>query len=165
MFRMIHDNLKSIIMDPRNNQSDASGFDDDEREEEIPGLDGSDRDETLKEDLGMVTNVDDLVYDEERNTYETDVKSEDPDYIHPDPYETASDNGADFNSDFDEANPTIGEEYDKDASLENDLDSLGMHVDSGKITELLPIDEELAKTPEDERDDLDEEGYPVNDRK
>lgn len=152
-------------MEPLNDQPNPGGFGDEEREEEMPGQDNTDRDQVLKEDLGMEINSDNLVYDEERNTYETDVKSEDPDYIHPDPYETASDNGADFNSDYDEANPTIGDEYDKDASLENDLDDLGMHVDNGQITELLPIDEELAKTPEDEREDLDEEGYPLNDRK
>ena len=54
-------------------------------------------------------------------------------------------------------------EYDKDLGLESNLDELGMHIDS-KIVELLPIDEELSKTLEDDRDDLDEEGYPKNDR-
>ena len=38
-----------------------------------------------------------------------------------------------------------------------------MHIDSGKIVELSPTDEALARTPEDDRDDLDEEGYPKND--
>lgn len=127
--------------------------------------DRTDRDETLKEDLNMEINIDDLSYDEEKNSYELDVEGDDPDYIHPDPYDTAVENGGDFNSDFDEANPTAIDEYDKDASLETDLDSLGMHIDNGDIVEMDEIDEKLSRTAEDERDDLDEEGYPKNDRK
>ena len=127
--------------------------------------DRTDRDQALKDDLNMEVNIDDLLYDEEKNSYELDVKSDDPEYIHPDPYDTAVDNGGDADSDFDEANPTAVHEYDKEVGLESNLDELGMHIDSGKIVELLPIDEELSKTPEDDRDDLDEEGYPKNDRK
>ena len=126
--------------------------------------DRTDRDQALKDDLNMEVNIDDLLYDEEKNSYELDVKSDDPDYIHPDPYDTAVDNGGDADSDFDEANPTAVHEYDKEVGLESNLDELGMHIDDGKIVELLPIDEELSKTPEDDRDDLDEEGYPKNDR-
>jgi hypothetical protein len=116
----------------------------------------SDGDETL--------NVDDLNYDENTNSYELDVKGDNPDYDHPDPYDTTVKNGEDFNSTYDEANPydTKGE-YDADRSLESDVDALGMHIDSGKILELNPRDEALAHTPEDNRDDLDEEGYPKND--
>jgi len=127
--------------------------------------DRTDRDQALKDDLNMEVNIDDLLYDEEKNSYELDVKSDDPDYIHPDPYDTAVDNGGDADSDFDEANPTAVHEYDKEVGLESNLDEMGMHIDEGKIVELLPIDEELSKTPEDDRDDLDEEGYPKNDRK
>ena len=126
--------------------------------------DRTDRDQALKDDLNMEVNIDDLLYDEEKNSYELDVKSDDPEYIHPDPYDTAVDNGGDADSDFDEANPTAVHEYDKEVGLESNLDELGMHIDDGKIVELLPIDEELSKTPEDDRDDLDEEGYPKNDR-
>lgn len=126
--------------------------------------DKTDRDQALRDDLNMEVNIDDLSYDAEKNSYELDVKSEDPEYIHMDPYDTAVENGGDADSDFDEANPTAVYEYDKDASLETDLDELGMHVDSGNIVEVLPIDEELSRTPEDDRDDLDEEGYPKNDR-
>lgn len=126
--------------------------------------DKTDRDQALKDDLNMEVNIDDLAYDEEKNSYELDVKSEDPDYIHPDPYDTAVENGGDADSDFDEANPTAVNEYDKNLSLETDLEELGMHVDNGNIVEVLPIDEQLSRTPEDDRDDLDEEGYPKNDR-
>ncbi len=132
-------------------------------EELLP--DKTDRDQALKDQLNMEVNIDDLAFDEEKNSYELDVESEDPEYIHPDPYDTAVDNGGDADSDFDEANPTAVHEYDKDLSLETELDTLSMHIDNGKIVELLPIDEELSRTPEDDRDDLDEEGYPKNDRK
>ncbi|SKB51978.1 hypothetical protein [Daejeonella lutea] len=131
-------------------------------EELLP--DKTDRDQALKDDLNMEVNIDDLAFDEEKNSYEIDVKSEDPDYIHPDPYDTAVENGGDADSDFDEANPTAVNEYDKNLSLETDLDELGMHIDNGNIVEVLPIDEQLSRTPEDDRDDLDEEGYPKNDR-
>ncbi len=131
-------------------------------EELLP--DKTDRDQSLKDDLNMEVNIDDLAYDEEKNSYEFDVKSEDPDYIHLDPYDTAVENGGDADSDFDEANPTAVNEYDKDLSLETDLEELGMHVDNGNIVEVLPIDEALSRTPEDDRDDLDEEGYPKNDK-
>lgn len=126
--------------------------------------DKTDRDQALKDDLNMEVNIDDLAYNKEKNSYELDVKSDDPDYVHPDPYDTAVENGGDADSDFDEANPTAVNEYDKDLSLESSLDDLGMHVDNGNIVEVLPIDEELSRTPEDDRDDLDEEGYPKNDR-
>lgn len=132
-------------------------------EELLP--DRTDRDQALKDQLNMEVNIDDLAYDEDKNSYELDVKSEDPEYIHPDPYDTAVENGGDADSDFDEANPTAVNEYDKDLGLESSLDELGMHIDNGNIVEVLPIDEELSKTPEDDRDDLDEEGYPKNDRK
>lgn len=126
--------------------------------------DKTDRDQALKDDLNMEVNIDDLAYNKKKNSYELDVKSDDPDYLHSDPYDTAVENGGDADSDFDEANPTAVNEYDKDLSLESSLDDLGMHVDNGNIVEVLPIDEELSRTPEDDRDDLDEEGYPKNDR-
>ena len=36
--------------------------------------------------------------------------------------------------------------------------------DSKEYIEVDPIDKILARTPEDSRDDLDEEGYPKNDK-
>ena len=61
---------------------------------------------------------------------------------------------------------TVGDEYRRANDVEVPdpaIDEFGMHIDSGKIVELDPIDEELSRTPEDDRDDLDEEGYPKND--
>ena len=116
------------------------------------------------DNLGETQNVRDLAFDKDKNSFEIDVKSEDKDYDHPLPYDTTAANGGDDNSDYDEANPFIGDEYArKDEVVENDLDTLGMHIDDGDIVELNPEDEYLAKTPEDDRTDLDEEGYPIND--
>ncbi|RZK81074.1 MAG: hypothetical protein EOO92_05895 [Pedobacter sp.] len=115
-------------------------------------------------DLGETKDFNNLTFDKEKNTYEVDVKGADKDYDHPFPYETPSENGADFNSDYDEANPYIGDEYaKKEDAIENGLDDLGMHIDNGESVEVDPEDELLARTPEDERTDLDEEGYPIND--
>jgi hypothetical protein len=133
-----------------------------------PGLNkDQDRDKKLKDDLGDGTDPGNLVYNAEKNSYEIDVKSDNPDYQHDYPYNTAAPNGEDFNSTYDEANPEAVDEYIPNETLETDVDSLdnlGMHIDSGESVELDPIDEVLSRTPEDDRDDLDEEGYPKNDR-
>ena len=122
-----------------------------------------DRDKTLKEDLGAETDIHNLAYNKEEGSFEFDVKPDDGEYNHPDPYDTAVKNGGDADSDYDEANPTAVDEYEQNGDPEDELSDLGMHSDNGKIVELSPIDEELSKTPEDDRDDLDEEGYPKND--
>lgn len=116
-------------------------------------------------DLGETKDFDNLSFNEERNTFEVDVKDQNADYDHPLPYDTSSDNGADFNSDYDEANPFVADEYStsKTEQAQEQLDDLGMHIDNGESVELDPEDILLAKTPEDDRDDLDEEGYPKND--
>src|ERR1700759_3807354 len=131
-----------------------------------PGFDdeNDDRDRTLKDDLGETIDEEDLNYNAEDDSFEYDVKSDDPDYQHPDPYNTSVKNGEDMNSTYDEANPyDAGDEYIPNESLETDVDKLGMHLDDGSIVNVDPIDEDLAHTPEDDRDDLDEEGYPKND--
>ncbi|SEM14518.1 hypothetical protein SAMN05216436_10246 [bacterium A37T11] len=144
-----------------NNRNDAR--DKDPRKE--PG-DELDADDLLTPD-GKVNIEDDkdksqqqdLLFNKEENSYELDIASEDPDYQHGDPYDTAAPGGSDDDSDWDEDNPLIGDEYDEGKSLESDLDDLSMHIDSG-IKHLSKLDEKLSRTPEDERDDLDEEGYP-----
>jgi hypothetical protein len=102
--------------------------------------DSVDRDRTLKDELGETIDKEQLKYNAEDNSYEYDVKSDEAN-----PYDTA-------------------DEYIPNESLETDVDKLGMHIDDGKIVEIDPIDEVLSRTPEDDRDDLDEEGYPKNDR-
>jgi hypothetical protein len=125
----------------------------------------SDRDKALKDSLGETTDKDNLNYNADEDSFEYDVESDDPDYDHPDPYNTAVKNGADMNSSYDEANPYDAvDEYIPNESLETDVDQLGMHVDHGESVEVDPIDDILSRTPEDSRSDLDEEGYPKNDR-
>ena len=122
-----------------------------------------DRDQKLKEELGAEVDLNNLSYNEEEDSFELDVAGKDTEYDHPDPYDTSVKNGGDSDSDYDEANPTAVNEYDKDLSLETEVDKLAMHIDNGEIVQLDPIDKELSHTDEDERDDLDEEGYPKND--
>lgn len=134
----------------------------------LPGNDENlNRDKKLKDDLGDRTDKEDLLYNTEKNSYEIDVKSDNPDYQHDYPYNTAAPNGEDSNSTYDESNPEAVDEYIPHETLETDtdsLDNLGMHIDSGESLELDPIDEIISRTPEDDRNDLDEEGYPKNDR-
>ncbi|WP_292973719.1 hypothetical protein [Mucilaginibacter sp.] len=127
--------------------------------------DPEDRNTPIEGENDDIIDDENLNYNEASNSYEYDVKGNNEDYDHPDPYDTTADNGDDFDSTYDEANPydTKGE-YDADRSLETDAESLGMHIDSGKIVHLDPRDEALSHTPEDDRDDLDEEGYPINDK-
>lgn len=121
-----------------------------------------DKDDIVNDDTSSLEN-EDLNYDETSNSFELDVKSDDPDYDHPDPYNSTAKNGDDINSTYDEANPYAADEYIPNENLETDVDQLAMHIDSGKIVQLDPADEILSRTPEDDRDDLDEEGYPKND--
>jgi len=125
-----------------------------------------DRDRTLKDELGEESDAEDLSFNADDDSFEYDVKSDDPDYDHPDPYKTSVKNGEDMNSTYDEANPYDAvDEYIPNESLETDVDQLGMHIDNtGKIVDVDPIDDILSRTPEDNRPDLDEEGYPKNDR-
>ena len=133
-----------------------------------PGFDdgNEDRDKTLKDDLGEAIDEEDLTFNADENSFEYDVKSSDPDYVHPDPYNTSVKNGEDMNSTYDEANPYDAvEEYIPNESLETDVDKLGMHIAGDEIVELGARDKALSHTAEDDRDDLDEEGYPKNDKK
>lgn len=103
-----------------------------------------------------------LKYNKQENSYELDVEGNDKDYIHPDPYDTAADNGDDMNSDYDEANPYVGDEYEKH-SLKDDFDKLGMHAIDSNHFKMSKRDEDLSHTSEDDRKDLDAEGYPKKD--
>jgi len=123
----------------------------------------NDRDKTLKDELGESIDKEQLKFNADDNSFEYDVQSDDPDYDHPDPYNTSVKNGADMDSTYDEANPYDAvDEYIPKETLEDDVELLGMHVDNGEIVDVDPIDEVLSRTPEDDRDDLDEEGYPKN---
>ncbi len=116
-------------------------------------------------DLGETKDFNDLSFDENKQSYELDVKGEDKDYDHPMPYETVAAGAIDDDSTYDEANPYVGDEYATDVEKVKDkLDELGMHIDNdGESVLVSSEDELLARTDEDLRDDLDEEGYPKND--
>ena len=115
-------------------------------------------------ELGQTQDFNELNFNEEKDSFELDVTGPDKDYDHPLPYETTAASGGDDNSTYDEQNPYIGDEYGtKEERAEDEMDDLGMHVDNGDIVALSPEDEFLARTPEDDRTDLDEEGYPIND--
>jgi hypothetical protein len=148
-----------------NDQNINPGSDDDYENDDALNDNSADRDRTLKDELGETIDKENLNYNPDDNSFEYDVKSDDPDYDHPDPYNTSVKNGNDMNSTYDEANPydNSDEEYAGKRSLETDVDDLGMHIDEGEIVEVDPADSALAHTPEDDRDDLDEEGYPKND--
>lgn len=103
-----------------------------------------------------------LAYDPDKQSFSLDVEDSDPDYDHPSDYETVAEGAADDDSTYDNSNPYVGDEYaDLDELIEDDLEEGGMRIVEGEV-KLKPIDKKLAETPEDLRDDLDEEGYPIN---
>jgi len=116
-------------------------------------------------DLGETKDFNELSYDKQKNSFEYDVKGEEKDYDHPLPYDTISTGAVNDDSTYDEANPYVGNEYDEDGQVDEQIDGNGMHIDeTGDSVLLDPADKLLAQTEEDFRDDLDEEGYPKNDR-
>ena len=115
-------------------------------------------------DLGETKDYDQLKFNKEENSFEIDVQGKDKNYDHPLPYDTAAPHGEDMNSTYDESNPYIGDEYDSKKELQNEMEDPSMRVEhSKKYIQVDPADKLLARTPEDLRDDLDEEGYPKND--
>lgn len=115
--------------------------------------------------LGETKDFENLSFDKDKNSFEFDVKGNDTEYDHPLPYDTSAPNGEDSISTYDESNPYIGSEYDNMKEMNERLDGAGMRIDnSGESVVLSPEDEILSRTAEDDRDDLDEEGYPINDK-
>ena len=106
-----------------------------------------------------------LAYNEELESYELDVDDDDPDYDHPANYDTLSEGAIDDDSSYDDSNPFVGDEYaDREELEEEDLDDAHMRIETFKHDRLSLLDKKLAENEEDLRDDLDEEGYPKNDR-
>jgi hypothetical protein len=130
-----------------------------------PGIDDDnlESDESLNNETSSSDEPENLNFNDDEDSYELDVKSDDPEYDHPDPYNSAAKDGGDSISTYDEANPLAGDEYIPNETLETDVDNLGMHVDKGENMEVDAVDKILSHTSEDDRDDLDEEGYPKND--
>ncbi|RKR80035.1 hypothetical protein BDD43_0124 [Mucilaginibacter gracilis] len=131
-----------------------------------PGIDDDslESDESINNELSSKDEPQNLNYNEEENSFELDVKSDDPDYDHADPYNSAVKDGGDSISTYDEANPLAVDEYVTNEALQDDVTNLGMHIDNkGQSVEVDAVDKILSHTAEDDRDDLDEEGYPKND--
>jgi hypothetical protein len=57
-----------------------------------------DRDKSLRDSLGEESKAENLHYNADDDSFEYDVASSDPDYDHPDPYNTSVKNGADMDS-------------------------------------------------------------------
>src|ERR1035437_9443003 len=115
-----------------NNDNINPGSDNENRESDNinPGSDNENResDNILRDGIEGITDKGNLKYNSEDNSFEYDVKSDDPEYDHPDPYKTSAKNGADMDSTYDEANPYDAvDEYIPNESLETDVDLLGMH--------------------------------------
>ncbi|OYD42433.1 hypothetical protein [Sphingobacterium cellulitidis] len=103
----------------------------------------------------------DLAYNAEEASYELDVNDNDPDWDHPSDYDSISEGAADDDSTYDSSNPLVGDEYAPLDELEReDLEENDMHIEGESIVRISKEDEELSRDAEDERDDLDEEGYP-----
>lgn len=105
----------------------------------------------------------DLKFNEDADSFELDAETGDDEYQHPDPYDTSAPNGEDDNSTYDEENPYTPDEYRNTGDeLKGELQELDEEVTTDALI-LDEKDEQLSETPEDERGDLDEEGYPVRD--
>jgi len=121
-------------------------------------LDVADTDET-REPTG-----EDLRYNEAEDSFELDPETADSEYRHPQPYHTAAPEGEDDNSTYDEENPYTPNEYrDKESEMKGELEELDATVTDEQLTQLDEVDEQLANTAEDNRGDLDAEGYPRRD--
>jgi len=106
-----------------------------------------------------------LAYNKDMDSYEMDVDDNDPDYDHPANYDTLSEGAIDDDSTYDNSNPFVGDEYaDREDLEEDELEDAHMRIENFKHNRLSPLDKKLAQNEEDLRDDLDEEGYPKNDR-
>lgn len=122
------------------------------------------KDKLHDSDLGETKDFNELSYDKEKNSFEFDVNGGERNYEHPLPYDTSAPNGEDSISTYDEANPYVGNEYNAQRQMDEQLEDNGMRIDeSGESVLLNPADRILSETEEDWRDDLDEEGYPKND--
>jgi len=105
----------------------------------------------------------DLAFDPKKGTFALDVNDNDPDWDHPADYETVSEGAKDDNSTYDNSNPLVGDEYADQKELRDDaFDDAGIRIVRPKDLRVSKLDEELSKTEEDYRDDLDAEGYPKN---
>lgn len=130
----------------------------------LPDETGSSR--GRREQTGAETG-EDLRFNDEAGSFELDAETPDPPdtaYQHPDPHDTAVPGATDHMSTYDEANQFTPNEYrDIPEEIADNLETLNEAETRDRFIDLDKADEKLAETPEDERGDLDEEGYPVRD--
>ncbi|WP_410220431.1 hypothetical protein [Pedobacter sp.] len=119
----------------------------------------------LHDELRASQDIDNLAFNEEKQSFEYDTESTDDTYRHPLDYDTVSTGAVNDDSSYDEANPYVGDEYDdNNALIHDELEENAMHIDeTGESVNLNMEDKILGRTDEDLRDDLDEEGYPKKD--
>lgn len=117
-------------------------------------LDVADTDETRE------TTGETLRFNEEADSFELDTETEDAEYQHPAPYDTAAAHGEDALSSYDEANPFTADEYRDNQGDLAELADEGVEDPGEALDER---DEQLAQRPEPSAGDTDEEGYPVRD--
>lgn len=121
-------------------------------------LDVEDTDET-REPTG-----EDLKFNEEKDSFELEAETEDAEYQHPEPYDTAAPRGEDNNSTYDEENPYTADEYrDKKGQATHELEGLDTVIADEKLAGLDDVDERIADTGKGDAADLDDEGYPLRD--
>jgi len=105
----------------------------------------------------------DLQFNEAEDSFELDTETENKEYQHPLPYDTAAPQGADNNSTYDEENIYTPSEYrDKLKEAERELDDVDEEIKDGSV-QLDEVDEVLTQTRDDQPEGIDEEGYPTKD--
>lgn len=102
-----------------------------------------------------------LAYNEEADSFELDAETNDSEYQHPDPYDTAATHGEDAMSTYDDANPFTSDEYKENDGRLAELDESGLGEPHIQFSD---EDEALTEDMADANDeDLDETSYPAQD--
>jgi|SRR5690606_13978528 len=101
-----------------------------------------------------------LRFNEEADSFELDAETNDSEYQHTDPYDTAATHGEDATSSYDEANPYTPDEYKENEGRLAELDQTDRIDPRVEVSE---DDEALAEDMADPDEDLDDTGYPERD--
>ena len=117
-------------------------------------LDVADTDET-RQPTGET-----LRFNEEADSFELDAETDDSEYQHPAPYDTAAAHGEDALSSYDEANPYTADEY---RDNPGELAELADDAQPDPGAALDERAEHLTQRSAPPAGDTDEEGYPLRD--
>src|SRR5690606_25870159 len=97
----------------------------------------------------------DLQFNEAEDSFELDAETENDEYQHPLPYDTAAPQGADNNSTYDEENIYTPSEYrDKLKEIERKLDDVDEEIKDGSV-QLDDVDEVLTQIRDDQPERVD----------